>query len=133
MSKFILDVEFHSRIWEREYLTNPVEMNQTYTDFTYDAFYQLLTEARTAQFGSPVGLYSHTYAYDLAGNRTSKDSQASTFSSDDKLLTSPAAQFTYDDAGATKTRQDGSPRSLNPPHSVIGKRRPLPPGPPLPN
>lgn len=55
-----------------------------------------------------MGLYSHSYAYDLAGNRTSKDSQASTYSSDDKLLTSPAASYTYDDVGATKTRQDGS-------------------------
>lgn len=64
------------------------------TNYGYDKLYQLLSETRTG--ASP---YTHSYAYDPWGNRVTADGATSLYDDGNRLMSTPAGTYAYDDNG----------------------------------
>ena len=76
-------------------ITQVTELDGTTVSYGYDALYRFTSETRVG-----TNSFSHTYAYDLAGNVTDLDgSTFATYDAANKLATLSGGTFAYDTAG----------------------------------
>ncbi|MFN8392446.1 MAG: RHS repeat-associated core domain-containing protein [Bdellovibrionota bacterium] len=76
-------------------ITKVTELDLTTVDYTYDDLYRLTGETRTG-----TNSFSHTYAYDLAGNVTTLDgSTFATYDAANKFASLSGGTYSYDGAG----------------------------------